>query len=112
MGGEEHAGPSEERQPGLIWPIMMSKLRQMMLGRVLEEYERTQRQMDAILGGTFPDRRPRLWETIVLRAPGLLRLVREQIRLLRQWRKNRKASDLTALLVTVNAIASGLKTTG
>jgi phosphoenolpyruvate carboxylase len=49
----------------------------------------------------------------------LIRLHREQIALLRAWRgalREERTRDaeriLTALLVTVNAIAGGLKTTG
>jgi phosphoenolpyruvate carboxylase len=60
-----------------------------------------------------------LLKAIEIRRHALIRLHREQIALLRAWRealRENRAGDaerlLTALLVTVNAIAGGLKTTG
>jgi phosphoenolpyruvate carboxylase len=60
-----------------------------------------------------------LLKAIEIRRHALIRLHREQIALLRAWRealKEERTRDaeriLTALLVTVNAIAGGLKTTG
>jgi phosphoenolpyruvate carboxylase len=54
-----------------------------------------------------------------LRDPGLKVLHRQQLELLTEWRACRRAGDTAAadkliipLLVTVNAIASGLRTTG
>jgi phosphoenolpyruvate carboxylase len=70
----------------------------------------------------FGDRqaqRPRLRQAVEIRRHALLRLHREQIALLRAWRealKEQRTEDaahlLPSLLVTVNAIAGGLKTTG
>jgi phosphoenolpyruvate carboxylase len=64
-------------------------------------------------------RRPRLLKAIAIRRHTLIRLHREQIALLRAWRealREERTRDaeriLTALLVTVNAIAGGLKNTG
>ena len=62
---------------------------------------------------------PRLVFTFQLRAQGLEALHRQQIAGLKRWRAHRAAGEQTAadgvlhaLLLTVNAIASGLRTTG
>jgi phosphoenolpyruvate carboxylase len=89
------------------------------LEKILREYELTQQ----VLGKLYPHeragRRPRLVKAIEMRRNALIRLHREQIALLREWRAAARAerSDETArilpfLLATVNAIAGGLKTTG
>jgi phosphoenolpyruvate carboxylase len=94
-------------------------LRARVLDRILEEYERTRAVLDALFGDARQQRRPRLLKAIAIRRHALIRLHREQIALLRDWRealREERTRDaeriLTALLVTVNAIAGGLKTTG
>jgi phosphoenolpyruvate carboxylase len=94
-------------------------LRERILARIMEEYERTRAVLDALFGDNRQQRRPRLLKAIAIRRHALIRLHREQIALLREWRealRENRAGDaerlLTALLVTVNAIAGGLKTTG
>ena len=64
-------------------------------------------------------RRPRLGRTLALRAGPLRVLHRLQIAQLRRWREALKAGDeagaqaqFPELLLTINAIASGLRTTG
>ena len=96
-----------------------SERRERILGQILEEYERTRAVLDALFGDNRQRRRPRLLKAIEIRRHALIRLHREQIALLREWRealRENRAGDaervLTALLVTVNAIAGGLKTTG
>ena len=65
------------------------------------------------------NRRPRAAKTLALRADALRILHREQIELLARWRALQAAADesgakrmLPELLLSVNAIASGLRTTG
>ena len=65
------------------------------------------------------DRRPRLSKTLGLRAEALRVLHLQEIALLRRWRDLRKSGDESAadallpeLLLSINAIASGLRTTG
>jgi phosphoenolpyruvate carboxylase len=60
-----------------------------------------------------------LLKAVAIRRHALIRLHREQTALLRAWpealrEERRKVAEriLTPLLVTVNAIAGGLKTTG
>ncbi len=94
-------------------------LRTRMLNRILEEYRRTLQIIDELLGGNRDRRRPRLMKAVEIRRHALIRLHREQIVLLRSWRealRNDRGAEadriLPSLLVTVNAIAGGLKTTG
>ena len=71
-----------------------------------------------IYGGPLRDRRPNMARTLLQRDPALRPLHRRQIELITAWR-TRQAEDpaaaelmLPQLLVTVNAVASGLGTTG
>ena len=64
-------------------------------------------------------RRPRMWKTLHLRTEALRILHLQQIALLRQWRGlhaegNEGAANamLPDMLLSINAIASGLRTTG
>lgn len=75
--------------------------------------------MQRVLGGEIEKRRPRFYKTVHSRDAGLRVLHAEQIRLLRAWRDalhakrdDEAAALLPELLLTVNAIASGLRTTG
>jgi phosphoenolpyruvate carboxylase len=60
-----------------------------------------------------------MWKTLHLRTEALRILHLQQIALLRQWRRLRADDDESAanamlpdLLLSINAIASGLRTTG
>jgi len=93
-------------------------LRARILNRILAEYRCTREIIDELLGGNRERRRPRLIKAVEIRRHALARLHREQISLLRAWRLALKQDAdeadriLPSLLVTVNAIAGGLKTTG
>lgn len=70
-------------------------------------------------GAEFGGRRPRLSRTLALRAAPLRLLHRQQIALLGRWRAQVRSGEEKAaqaifpeLLLTINAIASGLRTTG
>jgi phosphoenolpyruvate carboxylase len=88
------------------------------LGRILAEYELTKRVLARLYPHARHARRPRLTKAVAIRRNALLRLHGEQLELLGQWReavRNRSAEAdtlLASLLVTVNAIAGGLKPTG
>jgi phosphoenolpyruvate carboxylase len=93
--------------------VESAALRDRVLSRILEELQLTRRVLaDLFGGGAIEQRRPRLVKAIAIRREALLRLHREQIALLREWRPARTEALLAPLLVTVNAIAGGLKTTG
>lgn len=85
---------------------------------IAEEYKRTERMIDQIFDAPREKRRPRMIKTLALRNAGLQRLHRHQIRLLREWRALRKTDEKKAaeilpdVLLSVNAIAAGLRTTG
>jgi phosphoenolpyruvate carboxylase len=94
-------------------------VRERILGKILEEYRRTEHVLDRLYPRERGARRPRLVKAIDMRRNALIRLHREQIALLREWREAGRAESpgradgiLRALLATVNAIAGGLKTTG
>jgi phosphoenolpyruvate carboxylase len=88
-------------------------------GIVADEYRRTRSMLDALFGGSLEERRPRMWRTLALRDPGLRALHAFQIDALARWRSALAAGDeeladrtLPGVLLSVNAIASGLRTTG
>ncbi len=95
------------------------ELREFFLGKILEEYERTTRMIELLYGGPLQEKRPQIHQVLELRHAPLRVLHHQQLALLKQWRAMRRAGAsqesealLTQLLVTVNAIASGLRTTG
>ena len=91
-------------------------IRKQFMGLILEEYERTQYVLELIYDGPLSERRPHTYQMMRLRQEGLWRLHHQQIALLQQWRENddqhAKENTLLQLLLTVNAIASGLGATG
>jgi phosphoenolpyruvate carboxylase len=91
-------------------------VRDRLMGRMNGEFKRTTRELNAILGGALKERRPRFHKTLQNRETGLDILHQEQIRLLKKWRSSGSGGErdrlLPSLLLTVNAIASGLRTTG
>jgi phosphoenolpyruvate carboxylase len=93
-------------------------IRERFLSRILAEYYVTKQVLEKVYPRERSSRRPRLTKAVALRRNALIRLHREQIRLLRTWREALRAQSseaqdtLSSLLVTVNAIAGGLKTTG
>jgi phosphoenolpyruvate carboxylase len=94
-------------------------IRERLLGQILREWELTRDMLDRLRGGPMAARRPRMWKTLHLRTEALHVLHLQQIVLLRQWRALRAVDDenaasamLPELLLSINAIASGLRTTG
>ena len=75
--------------------------------------------IDLIFGSTFGERRPRMLRTLEMRERPLRILHHQQVALLKDWRAAQKKGDekttnelLNALQFSVNAVASGLRTTG
>ena len=94
-------------------------LREHVFDKITEEFERTRSMLERVYGGSLAERRPNIHGMVHMRKEALRVLHRQQITLLRQWRELRRrgkeeAADvlLPHLLLTVNAIASGLGTTG
>ena len=83
------------------------------------ELHRTREKIELIYGGPLSERRPNIQRMMSLRSSGLRVLHHQQIALLKMWRsyhrmqQTKEAEQLIPqLLLTVNAIASGLGTTG
>ncbi len=93
-----------------------NEIRERVFGRIAAEFERTQRMLEMIYDGPLTLRRHTLYELLALRQPGLQVLHHQQIDLLKRWRTTIEADQdeetLAQLLLTINAIASGLRTTG
>lgn len=95
------------------------ELRERFQGIIIPEYHRTGKMIDAIFGSSFSERRPRMFRTLEMRERSLRLLHQQQISLLAEWRacqnaagEAKEAELLNALQYSVNAIASGLRTTG
>jgi len=94
-------------------------VREAFLGTILSEYTRTRELLEDLFQGTFADRRPRLAYTLDIREEPLRVLHHQQVNLLREWRACLAAGEtesaeamLPDMLVSINALASGLRTTG
>ncbi|MEM7697517.1 MAG: phosphoenolpyruvate carboxylase [Verrucomicrobiota bacterium] len=86
-------------------------IRESFMSRIEAECRRTREHLGALLPGTLEKRRPRYASTLALRNEPLITLHQQQVELLREWRAG--DGDLPdALLVSISAIASGLRTTG
>ncbi len=84
--------------------------------KITTEFEKTRAMLDDLFQGKVEKRRPRMLNTLQRRAEALGVLHRRQIALLREWRGARSPEESAALLprvlLSINAIASGLRTTG
>jgi phosphoenolpyruvate carboxylase len=96
-----------------------SAVRDRFLDIILNEFHGTRDVLTYIFQGTFEARRPRLAFTLAIREQPLSVLHAQQIELLSTWRAVVSAARhdqaegmIPDLLVSVNALASGLRTTG
>ena len=90
-------------------------IRDRVMSLIEAEYQRTRQMIEKIYGGPLSERRPNVHQLLILRQQGLRILHYQQVKLLQQWRSSANAEQpetLLHLLLTVNAIASGLRTTG
>ncbi len=94
-------------------------VRDELLDIILKEFTRTRKVFEEIFQGSFDARRPRMAKTLRMRHEPLAILHRQQIALLTAWRKARADDDAEkaerlrpSMLLSINAIASGLRTTG
>ena len=95
------------------------ELRNRFLNTILEEFHRTRAAVKNLFAADFATRRPRMARTLETREQPLRILHTQQVSLLREWRTLIAAGDESAaeamipdLLISVNAISSGLRTTG
>ena len=92
-----------------------TSIRERVMGLVEAEYQRTQQMLEKIYAGPLSERRPNVHQLLTLRQQGLQLLHHQQIELLKRWRHGpdaEKQEIVPQLLLTVNAIAGGLRTTG
>ncbi|NTU52583.1 MAG: phosphoenolpyruvate carboxylase [Chlorobiaceae bacterium] len=96
-----------------------TSIRDNLLGMIHAEYLRSMRLLELLYDGSLREKLFNVYRFIETRQEGLGKLHRLQIDLLRNWRaaqaeKNQEQSDaiLPELLLTVNAISGGLRTTG
>jgi phosphoenolpyruvate carboxylase len=93
-------------------------VRERIFGIISSEFETTRKQLRKVFGGSLEERRPRMGKTLLLRARALALLHEQQISTIREWRNAQKENPAKAesllprVLLSVNAIASGLRTTG
>ncbi|MCE9611091.1 MAG: phosphoenolpyruvate carboxylase [Chthoniobacter sp.] len=94
-------------------------LRARFMALILAEWRLTKTMLEKLRGVPMTERRPRMLKTLQLRAEALRVLHLQEIAMLRRWRALRAAGDepaaealLPDLLLSINAIASGLRTTG
>jgi phosphoenolpyruvate carboxylase len=94
-------------------------LRTKFMGHIEREFELTKSLIETVYGGSLSERRPNIQRMMNLRSRGLRVLHQQQIGLLKMWRSYHRMNQTQAadqlipqLLLTVNAIASGLGTTG
>ncbi|MCH7224735.1 phosphoenolpyruvate carboxylase [Haloferula sp. A504] len=94
-------------------------LRKRFMDRITTEFHRTREYLAELFDGDMQKRRPRMAKTLDIREEPLQVLHRQQIALLAEWRgllaagEERQADELfPRLLLSINAISSGLRTTG
>jgi phosphoenolpyruvate carboxylase len=98
--------------------VTEKEIRERIFNIISEEFQRTQEQLRKVFGGSLEERRPRMGKTLQLRARALALLHEQQIATIKEWRAARtenptKADELLPrVLLSINAIASGLRTTG
>lgn len=94
------------------------EIRKKIFGMISSEFERTREQLRKVFGGSLEERRPRMGKTLLLRARALALLHEQQIKTIQAWRAAQKENPAKAeellprVLLSINAIASGLRTTG
>ncbi len=94
-------------------------LRARFMDLIVAEFERTRTLLAELFDGDMRSRRPRMAKTLDIREAPLRVLHRQQVELLGQWRKlvaagrdSEAEAMFPKLLLSINAISSGLRTTG
>ena len=89
------------------------------LPSLIDEWQRTQKMLEGLLGKPISKRRKNHYYSTILRAEALEYLHRSQVELLRTWRKQKKLNyhheaekTQMKLLQCINAIANAMGNTG
>ncbi len=111
------ASASEEIMQWYGGLVRDQEIRDHFMKQILAEFQRTKLMLVEIFGSSIEARRPHVIQTISMREQGLRLLHRMQIQQLHSWRATRSNQEqdeslLETLLVTINAIAGGLRNTG
>ncbi len=95
------------------------KVRKRIYDIIALEWDRTENMINKVFGKPRAERRPRMMKTLQMRDQGLRALHENQIELLKQWRSAQASEDteqisrlLPSVLLAINAVSSGLRTTG
>ncbi|MCC5940027.1 MAG: phosphoenolpyruvate carboxylase [Balneolaceae bacterium] len=103
------------------WSEMVKdkEIRDRFYNKIIGEFERTRNMLELLYGHGLRERRPRMYEMIELRSKQLKPMHQLQIEQLKTWRKlksNGKEKEADAMLpdmlLVLNAISSGLGSTG
>jgi len=99
--------------------VQDAAVRERFMKIIVDEWHLTRKMLEKLRGKPMAERRPRMLKTLQRRAEALRVLHFQEIYLLEKWRALRTAGDdeaaekmLPDLLLSINAIASGLRTTG
>ncbi|HYX34113.1 MAG TPA: phosphoenolpyruvate carboxylase [Oligoflexus sp.] len=111
------ASASESQMTAYAGLVDDAALRDRFMEPILSEFRRTRQMLIEIFGAAVEARRPHVVKTVQLREPSLALLHHLQIEQLKTWRalpdnSPDHAPSLEALLLTINAIAGGLRNTG
>ncbi|MBX9742574.1 MAG: phosphoenolpyruvate carboxylase [Chthoniobacterales bacterium] len=98
--------------------VLDPEIRETIFSQIAQEFHKTELQLKKVFGSSLKERRPRMEKTLALRAKALDLLHQQQIVILKAWREAQQNNPARAgvllprVLLSVNAIASGLRTTG
>ena len=94
-------------------------LRDRFMKIIVAEFNRTRELLTELYDGDMLKRRPRMAKTLEIREAPLRVLHQQQVALLREWRQQLRSGGeseaealLPRMLLSINAIAAGLRTTG
>ena len=91
--------------------VQDQSLRETFMVRIESEFQLARKHLGQLFPRAIQERRPRYAKTLGLRDTPLSILHRQQVELLREWRKTDTELPRN-LIFSISAIASGLRTTG
>lgn len=99
--------------------VANADVREKIFAKIRDEFVLTGEMINEVMGGHLTSRRPRFFKTLEVRADALKVLHHQQVALLRKWRHIQASDDqqaadrlLPEVMLSINAIAAGLRTTG
>jgi len=113
------AATDEEIMTAYAGLVEDEEVRRSILTLFIEEFRKTRKMLELLLGIPFEKRRQNHYYSNVVRATAMRNLHLYQIQLLKKWRQEKAAGEteeadntLLNLLLSVNAIASAMRNTG